>query len=500
MSRHRDSACQKHALPKSLQGTEDAELIWSMILERFPNAAPLLCDMEALVDRAEDLLQQLRAPCQHETETSASFHTLDSEDSSELLSRENSLSVDNDNAESGSKMVVGVQYSEANNYDADIDSYHQSGISDSRSRDVEVQSNDSFTVQRPLEEKRSVAEKSAVSKGNKHAEQRAKEARSLEEWERVVDNAMRKSFGGNNNALKDRVRKDGVGESRTRSKSKEHREHSIGSNEHEKACVILHQKEKRMHVHDSTTNADSEQTVRNQEQIEINDDNAINSFKGSGDESSPKKAGRRTPLSILEDFAKRCNKTVVYDSGPNRRNSKVIVIRGRLCGFNASAQGDSEESAKNSLAVKMLQLIANWQMDAEKPSLPAIFSDSEMLEIIDLEENPSSPAHTRLYRLCLEKGYPVPTYSVIKVENSVDGLTCIATCSALGYTGEGIFRLCYSKIVKVLILVSHRRSRREGLRCEKGSSQRSIPSLLSGPEIVEGNNLWNVEDCLNNFR
>lgn len=66
MSERQDSECQKHDLPKSLQGTEDADVIWSMILERFPNAAPLLCEMEAVVDRAEDLLQQLRAPCQRE--------------------------------------------------------------------------------------------------------------------------------------------------------------------------------------------------------------------------------------------------------------------------------------------------------------------------------------------------------------------------------------------------------------------------------------------------
>ncbi|XP_076648750.1 uncharacterized protein LOC143356724 [Halictus rubicundus] len=452
MSRHRDSACQKHALPKSLQGTEDAELIWNMILERFPNAAPLLCDMEALVDRAEDLLQQLRAPCQHETETSASFHTLDSEDSSGLLSARESLSVDNDcnqtdyslkNAESGSKMVVGVQYSEV--YDADIDSNHQSGNSDSnhqsgnsdsRSREVEVQSSDSFAVQHPSEGKRLAAEKSAVSKGNTHAEQRAKEARSLEEWKRVVSNTMRTSIGNNDNALTEiRVCKDNVGENRTRSKSKEHRENRI---EHEKACVILHQQGKPMHLHDSTTHVDSEQSIRNQEQIEINDDNAVNSFKGSGDESSPKKAGRRTPLSLLEDYAKRCNTTVVYDDGgSNRRKSKVFVVRGSLRGFQASAQGDNEESAKNNLAVKLLQLIANWQMDDEKP-LPAYFSNSEMLEIMNLgAESPRTAAHRRLYRLCLEQGHQVPAYSVVKVENSVDGITYIATCSALGYTGEG---------------------------------------------------------------
>lgn len=63
MSERQDSTCKKHELPKSLQGTEDAEFVWNMITERFPNAAPLLCEMETVIDRAEDLLQQLRAPC-----------------------------------------------------------------------------------------------------------------------------------------------------------------------------------------------------------------------------------------------------------------------------------------------------------------------------------------------------------------------------------------------------------------------------------------------------
>jgi len=49
--------------PRSLHGVEDAEVIWDTITRRFPNAAPLLCEMETVIERAEDLLQQLRTPC-----------------------------------------------------------------------------------------------------------------------------------------------------------------------------------------------------------------------------------------------------------------------------------------------------------------------------------------------------------------------------------------------------------------------------------------------------
>lgn len=61
-----DATAQRDKLepPRSLQGVEDAEVIWDTIARRFPNTAPLLCEMETVIERAEDLLQQLRAaPC-----------------------------------------------------------------------------------------------------------------------------------------------------------------------------------------------------------------------------------------------------------------------------------------------------------------------------------------------------------------------------------------------------------------------------------------------------
>lgn len=54
---------RKLAPPRSLHGVEDAAIVWETITRRFPNAAPLLCEMEAVIERAEDLLEQLRTPC-----------------------------------------------------------------------------------------------------------------------------------------------------------------------------------------------------------------------------------------------------------------------------------------------------------------------------------------------------------------------------------------------------------------------------------------------------
>jgi len=58
--------------PKSLHGVEDVEVIWDTITRRFPNAAPLLCEMETVIERAEDLLQQLKTPSNHDNGTRSS--------------------------------------------------------------------------------------------------------------------------------------------------------------------------------------------------------------------------------------------------------------------------------------------------------------------------------------------------------------------------------------------------------------------------------------------
>ncbi|KZC05468.1 hypothetical protein WN55_06438 [Dufourea novaeangliae] len=380
MSRCRDSTCQKNEMPKSLQGTEDAEFVWSMILERFPNAAPLLFEMEAVVDRAEDLLQQLRAPCQREIETSTSFCTPDSEDSTILISARES-STEN-NVEGGIKSITSIiQVSECNVYGADVNSNDPSQNSVLRDLEDDRQSND--TVQCSSAEKYSTAEGSASSNADAYAEQRAKEARSLEEWEKVVDHALKKSSDG------------------------------------EKSCVILH---------------------RTESQTDFGDSTAKN-LKGNGDETSTKTTEQRTPVRILEEYAKRCKIPIVYqciDDGPRRRRPNAHVIRGSLGGYVATARGESEESAKNNLATTILRMISNQQMNDEKPSALVDLSKEEILEIIGLGvESPRETAQRKLYQTCLEQDSPLPTYTVEKVK-TFKGLAYVATCSALGYTTEGL--------------------------------------------------------------
>ncbi|XP_015438798.1 PREDICTED: uncharacterized protein LOC107193806, partial [Dufourea novaeangliae] len=384
MSRCRDSTCQKNEMPKSLQGTEDAEFVWSMILERFPNAAPLLFEMEAVVDRAEDLLQQLRAPCQREIETSTSFCTPDSEDSTILISARESSTENN----------VGIQH---------VNSNDPSQNSVLRDLEDDRQSND--TVQCSSAEKYSTAEGSASSNADAYAEQRAKEARSLEEWEKVVDHALKKSSDG------------------------------------EKSCVILHRTESQTDFGDSTAKNVSDQDARSQKPARTKDDNVNDSLKGNGDETSTKTTEQRTPVRILEEYAKRCKIPIVYqciDDGPRRRRPNAHVIRGSLGGYVATARGESEESAKNNLATTILRMISNQQMNDEKPSALVDLSKEEILEIIGLGvESPRETAQRKLYQTCLEQDSPLPTYTVEKVK-TFKGLAYVATCSALGYTTEGL--------------------------------------------------------------
>lgn len=47
---------------RSLQdNTEEAEMVWDVIAKRYPNAAPLLREMETAIERAEELLHRLRS-------------------------------------------------------------------------------------------------------------------------------------------------------------------------------------------------------------------------------------------------------------------------------------------------------------------------------------------------------------------------------------------------------------------------------------------------------
>ncbi|XP_031771184.1 uncharacterized protein LOC100867434 isoform X2 [Apis florea] len=255
MSERRDSTCQKHELPKSLQGTEDAEFVWSMITERFPNAAPLLCEMEAVIDRAEDLLQQLRAPCR-EIETSTSFCTQDSEESTAMISAKESAT-ENDIVENDiiNKNVAETQVSESSIYETEIN-LNKSQDSVIKEQDTESQSLDLITLNNSNIQKHSSEESSLVTETNNY--QMVKEAHSLEEWGKIVDNALQE----NTDEVQSVKKTINMFEKRVNCEETK-------TEKHEDSCIILHRQE--TDAGDSVIQISSERNTRPQKLIEIND-------------------------------------------------------------------------------------------------------------------------------------------------------------------------------------------------------------------------------------
>lgn len=60
-----------------------------------------------------------------------------------------------------------------------------------------------------------------------------------------------------------------------------------------------------------------------------------------------------------------------------------------------------------------------------------------MMEIMNLgTDSQRETSQSKLYQLCLEKGEAIPKYCIDKVQ-TYQGVTYVATCTALGYTNEG---------------------------------------------------------------
>ncbi|XP_043529167.1 uncharacterized protein LOC122538814 [Frieseomelitta varia] len=429
MSERRDSTCQKHELPKSLQGTEDAEFVWSMITDRFPNAAPLLCEMETVIDRAEDLLQQLRAPYR-EIETSTSFFTQDSEDTTVMISARESLITENDTVEESdvSKNVAEIQVSESSIDEENLDQNQNSII---REQNTGSQFSDSLMNSSIAQE---FSNDKSASLNITNTNQLIKEAHSLEEWGKIADNAMEKN-SAEVQSVKETIN---MFEKRANFEGSKMENHNI--NKHEDSCIILHRQEISVDVGDSVMEINSDRNMTSQKLINTKNDTMNVLIQGSGDESSSKISNPRTPLSILEMYAKRCKIPVEYEytsDYSHSHKSNVYIIRGNFAGFVATCRGLTEESTKNDLASKILQMIANQQMKDEKLTTLADLAEEELIEIISLGmDGLRETAQRKLYQLCLEKEIPVPKYSVEKIK-TYQGLTYVATCSALGYITEG---------------------------------------------------------------
>ncbi|XP_011701129.1 PREDICTED: uncharacterized protein LOC105457897 isoform X2 [Wasmannia auropunctata] len=176
-------------------------------------------------------------------------------------------------------------------------------------------------------------------------------------------------------------------------------------------------------------------TVNNDDKCDEIDDKKV-----SVEKCSAATVNRRSPLTILEEYAKRCKVSIKYEYKP-KLNS--YVINGDLCGFRAMSCAATREQAKNELAAKILWMIAERQMDGMKLSSPGCglldFSRDEMLEITAINKNELKNASQKLYKFCLEKGKSIPEYT-IRHSRTNQGFMYTAQCVALGHVevGQGL--------------------------------------------------------------
>ncbi|XP_043594191.1 uncharacterized protein LOC122572802 isoform X2 [Bombus pyrosoma] len=341
-------------------------------------------------------------------ETSTSFFTQDSEDSTVMFSARGSVITENDTIEESdaiSKNVAEIQVSESSIDEREVNLIDETQNLVTKEQDIGNQSSDSLIMNSSTTQKFSSDESASLNVETTEVQSVKKTINMFEKRANFEETKMES--------------------------------HSI--KKHEDSCITLHRQETCADVGDFVVEIGSHRTASQKFIVDKYD--AINlSIQGSGDDSSSKIVSQRTPLNILEAYAKRCKIPVEYEytsDCSHRHKSNVYVIRGNLAGFAATSRGLTEESTKNDLAAKILQMIANKEMKDEKLGALVDLTQEELLEIINLgTDGLRETAQRKLYQLCLKKGVPVPKYCVEKMK-TYQGLTYVATCSALGYISEG---------------------------------------------------------------
>ncbi|XP_072752787.1 uncharacterized protein [Anoplolepis gracilipes] len=419
--------------PRSLDGVEDAEIIWDTITRRFPQAAPLLCEMETVIERAEDLLQQLKTPCAQENDTSNSFHTAlfpDSQDSNTTMSDIEFVLAEETNVLEQPEIPENVEMQlttqDIDEKQIDLSQHHseQSNQCEEKYPDQRYHLNSPPRVDKVVQHfETSSMNKCQNSQGesdtnvtnssdkgiNVSSEEKLvgtiEEKNSLEGWTKIADNALREWHEDTENIdIYDN-------------------ESEIQPNINIDNCLLMINKRDETDAYKLQKPDDAKIINNNLQDI---------TAKCSVTITIP-----RSPLTILEEYAKRCNVSIKYEYKPK---PNMYVINGDLCGFRAMSCAATKDLAKNELAAKILWMVAERQMDDSKLSSficgLSDFSREEMLEIIVFHQGELKNASQKLYKFCLEKGEPTPEYSIRKLRTT-KGFMYEAECVALGRVGIG---------------------------------------------------------------
>ncbi|XP_014468042.1 PREDICTED: uncharacterized protein LOC106741004 [Dinoponera quadriceps] len=448
--------------PRSLQGVEDAA--WDTIARRFPNAAPLLCEMETVIERAEDLLQQLRAaPCAQEVDTSSSFHTPDSRESNTTISMVSDIESFAEETNVPERTVENTE--EVAMYDVHEES-RRGGAVRRENREVEEYPSVGYHLNSPLDE---VVQHFKTSSTKCRSSQGESEPNVTDSGDKRIDVSSEEIMRMRKNALiTSECNSLGLAEMMTENNSLEGWTKAVndalqelrddtenidasGDNKSEVRPNV----DRNAHGCPLVTDGDSGREKTARESHGSNDVKVITSnLQDNVAESSTIIASRRSPLAVLEEYTKRCNVSIKYEHKPK---SNLYVINGDLCGFNdhrvssyavkrsldnvpATSCEATEDLAKNELAAKILWMVAECQMDSPKLLLSSCglsnLSRDEMLEIMAFNRSNLKNASQKIYKFCLERGEPVPEYS-IRNSRTNQGFVYMAECVALGYVGVG---------------------------------------------------------------
>ncbi|EZA49051.1 hypothetical protein X777_12654 [Ooceraea biroi] len=420
--------------PRSLQGVEDAEVIWDAITQRFPNAAPLLCEMETVIERAEDLLQQLKIPCTEENDTSSSFHTPDSRESNATISIGSDIEsfAEETDVKEHPEATENVETShiphDVHEVQVDFECEHRSEQSiqgyhlnpsprvDEVVEDFKTDSENKCRDTQGESDTNATEENSADKGLNASSEERLmamiREQSSLEGWAKVADDALREWH--------EDVEAIDV------STNENDSEAEINISKNIDDCLLMINNDSKCDETDIHTSDKSDDTKV-----------VAKSIQNSISRSSVTIRDHRSPLTILEEYAKRCKVPIKYEykSKPN-----LYVINGDLCGFRAMSCAETQDQAKNELATKILWMVAEHQMDGSKLSSSICglldLSREEMLEIIAFNKDELKNASQKLYKFCLERGVPTPEYSIRNIKTT-QGFMYVAECAALAHVGVG---------------------------------------------------------------
>ncbi|KAK2585940.1 hypothetical protein KPH14_010521 [Odynerus spinipes] len=417
--------CHGFGPPKSLQGMKNADVLWKMITKRFPNAAPLLCEMEAVIDRADNLLRQLRAPYNRSMETSSLNNFMDSEESDKVISLicdepfPDDTDVFEDVAVSTNTAETQISESSISTIDTDFNSIEKSNNSqDDLYYEEHRKENNSNQI---------IGSRSENPSSNLNVD-------SFESWGKFVDS--RKSecekidepcTTNEQEEFPTKPKKTVVTKvfERTQQKRKEHSCGDWDNNVKENNSSMgdtLQEKYKCKNINETDNKVLPAVVDKNESEI-------------PGDSNVPREIDCKTAWDILEEYAERCNVKIEYHCEKNKCNRYVIT--GKLTEFSATGCGDNEELAKSSIAKKILQNVADHQMNDNKMKQLLELSREQILEILNFENDETIETPLRkLYMFCVQEGSPPPKY-ITEMVYRHEGVKCVAKCMAMGHVVEG---------------------------------------------------------------